>query len=471
MGFLKRIFQKDEQKELEDRIGILLEKLHSDDPEIRKSAMENLEVLGMEQEIATLKEILMETEEDEFRYYVITGMARIGMQQVVEAFIDMLDYEDVDVRFFAIKGLGMIGTEQAEMGLMEAQMHEDAEVDTVPISALEDGGIELAVEGLISALDDDDAANRKAAIMGLGEIGTERALNGLIQALDDNDPGNRGNAIAGLGNIGTERAVEQLIIALNDENTENRECAISWLEGIGTERAVQGLVMALNDDDDEIRDIAQRMLSDKGTETENRMKEAIDSMIVSGDAQERKNGLYCLEYFDTGEYEIKLIEALADPDDGVRMFAIENLLGIETEQVEIGLMKAVHSDDPDILGSIIQVFDRLGADQTAVEQAIELLYSEDVIIGRKGIRSLQEVYAAQISEIRMKELIGKLSDENRIRREMAVHSLGELGNGKAIPYLEEHLNDRTRSRLGYYGSRTFGELARETIKKLREDGC
>lgn len=468
MGFLKRVLQKDEQNDLEYQIGILLKKLNSDDPAIRRSAMEDLEDIGMEIVLDTLIEILIETEDDEFRYYVITGLARIGTEQVVEVFIDILDHEDADIRYFAIKGLWKTGTELLDMGSMEARSHKELEDRTRPIPAQDNSVIMQAVEGLISALDDEDAANRQAAIKGLGEIGTERAVQGLIQALHDENPGNRGTAIAGLGIIGSEGAVEELISALQDENADNRENAISWLEGIGTKRAVQGLIMALNDDDDEIRDITLSILEDHGEETMSGMKEAIRKMIVSSDPRERRNGLYCLESCDTDQFENRLIGALADPDNEVRIFAIENLLTIDSDQVETGLMKAIHGDDPDILGSIILVFDRLGAEQSAVERAIEALYSEDMTICREGIRSLKEMYGEHKSEQRMYELIKEISDENQIRREMAVYSLGELGNRKAIPYLEDLLDDTTHTRLGYYGSRTISELVRKAITKIRE---
>lgn len=99
----------------------------------------------------------------------------------------LLTDADRDVRRSAVDALEIIGSERANGPLKEALKDADAEVRRSAVDALGSIGGEAAIDSLKEALKDVDSEVRRSAVDALGFIGEERAIQALEGSLSDED--------------------------------------------------------------------------------------------------------------------------------------------------------------------------------------------------------------------------------------------------------------------------------------------
>lgn len=147
--------QQEEEPAKRDRIGVLIGRLRSYVPSLRKTSIRTL--------------------------------AELGDKRAVEPLIACLKHDDPDTREVAAKALGNLGDERAVQPLITVMKADpDASVRQQAAEALGKLGSKRAVEPLIAALQDDkDRFVRHAAARALGRIGDDRAIEPLRKALCD----------------------------------------------------------------------------------------------------------------------------------------------------------------------------------------------------------------------------------------------------------------------------------------------
>lgn len=140
-----------------------------------------------------------------------------------------------------------------------------------------------------------------------------------VQGLAGSLPEQLGTAIEGVGETGTRADADLLAPFLSGNRPRIRRSALRALIKLDAERAISSAIAALADDASSVRSAAADILSTNANR--------VDSEIVSrrvrslADPHARRNLLRV--FMDAPKWEAPafLLEALTDPDDGVRIFA------------------------------------------------------------------------------------------------------------------------------------------------------
>lgn len=179
-------------------LGVLLDRLHDDDVDIRLATLNVLETLDQDAAIAI--PYLIETLDDPNRFVRWAAVRVLGKTvpaeatQVVTALANVLTALDIDVRVTTAEVIGHYGAEAipALPALIRAVTIGDAEMRMASIKAIMSMGAagKPAVPTLMRALRDDDPEVRKIAADALARLGPDArpALAALGQTLNDEDP-------------------------------------------------------------------------------------------------------------------------------------------------------------------------------------------------------------------------------------------------------------------------------------------
>ncbi|MBR1368603.1 hypothetical protein RJ53_03425 [Methanocalculus chunghsingensis] len=171
------------------------------------------------------------------------------------------------------------------------------------------------IDPLIRMLTDRDYRIRIAAAESLGISMDPRAVSALTGLLTDDDPDVVVAAIRAIGYIGDPTAVAPLIQKLGDEDFSVRSASAEALAGM-EDAAIQSLVSALSDPVKDVRSGAADALKEIGW--------------TPGDGEARAQFLFAQgrwnEMSAEGSVAVPiLIDALADPDEDIRMGAARAL--------------------------------------------------------------------------------------------------------------------------------------------------
>ncbi len=253
------------------------------------------------------------------RRRAVKKLSAYRTSKVFRHLVAALSDRDPEMKRLAAEGLSKIGwifkqnDQQAQQGMALPQWHNPAGLKTV------------AVEPLIVTLHDEDYAVREQAVEALGAIGDLHAVEPLMALLHDSNRAVRRQTAETLGVLGDIQAVGPLVLALRDNDGEVRRQAMETLEKLGWEpqddrqRALRAVALSQWEEATALGSVAVKPLvfafRNSGWVVR---RQVIKGLGAIGDARA----------VDT------LIEALRDPDRGVRRRSVKALIRIGKGAVE-----------------------------------------------------------------------------------------------------------------------------------------
>ena len=365
-------------------------------------------------------------------------------------------------RVKAAKALGKSGRPEAIPALTKAMRDPEVKVRRKAVSSLRSFTSSEAVDGFLIGLQDEDKVVRRDALtavlevyVGAGNAEIESSfswiigdrkrtpgLKGLIPfdprvadavtaRLQDEEPAIRRRATYTLGVLGAESAVAGLSSSLYDRDKSVRREAIHALAQIGSDDAGEALRDALggapNDLSGDVVDALGHM----------KYKPAATQLVTIYDSNVNKLGdraLRALAEMGSPEARGVFYYQMTSKKADRRRWAVEGLGRLEDRGMVPGLIKDfLREPDPNVQLAYCFALSYLGQREYVDRVALDL--------GNKKRRHQAHAYAVELGEEFLNELVTYLGDPvARIRMEMA-QVLMEIGDPRAIPYLEPLLAD------------------------------
>ncbi|MBN2122035.1 HEAT repeat domain-containing protein [Candidatus Micrarchaeota archaeon] len=364
----------------EERIGLLLTHLLSDDNELKVEAFEDLvEDIG-EPAVPALLDLL-KIGDKKAKAHALWVLEGIGGDSALSALLAEAGSRESEVRCEAIEALGKFGNPEALSVLSEAIMDECPETGNAAFKALKKIGVP-AIDALVSVImaaseEKDAPAGRRAAeaLSGTEQRPPGPCPLGLLYALRHDSAFVRANAAAAFG--GT-----------------------AWRLS-----APWALASAIKD----------------------------KSPIVRAAAAEAMGTLKGLPPCDIGP----LLNALGDPVPLVRQNSACALGNIRNPGATVGLISALQDDDESVVLSCVQALGKIG-DWRAVPALAGLLMGPNPLL-RDAAAEAMTMRCPHATAVFIRALKGR-SEELRA---VSANALGEDTDPAAIPALIESLDDQS----------------------------
>jgi HEAT repeat protein len=402
------------------------------------------------------------------RLFVLVGMVSLAIlapalaQTTFQDEIANLRSPNTGTRVKAAQVLGKSGRPEAIPALTEATRDPELKVRKTVVAALRSFNSSETVDGLLVALRDDDKNIRNDAMVALLEIYVgagnadmggsfdwiigsrkrtpvlkglvpvdSRVVEGLESRLQDEEPDLRQRAAYSLGVLDAPDAVDTLGAALYDPEKKVRLQAIEALGKIGSNEAGEALRGALRDGSGDIAAAAVDALGDM------RYLPAAPELVSIYDANVNKLGdraLTALALMGAPEARGVFYYQMTSSNAQRRRWAAEGLGRLDDESLVPGLMKDfLREPDPSVQLAYCFSLSRLGQ--------VEFIDRIALSLGNKKLRDQAHDYAVELGSPLLEELVSYLSDPVAdVRKEMAL-VLMEIGDERAIPYLEPLLSD------------------------------
>lgn len=315
--------------------------------------------------------------------------------------VRLLDDEVPDVKRQAVVALGNVGDARAVPALLNLALQEPLFRFTAGDAITRIGKPAIAV--LIETLKADDPGLALEAIVVLGKLRDAQATDAVAAMLGQRLGVIRSHAAETLGLIGDPKAGPALIRALGDPDAIVRANVAVALQHVADKRAVKPLIKLLEDED---VDVCSR---------------AATTLGELGDAQAARPMLPLLEH--------------ADPQ--VRAAAAEALGRLGDEIAAVPLTRLFHDDDETTRLKAVSAFRRFRSAE-AVNPLLMLLDDSNVAIRQRAVDALGEMENLAALD----RLIVTLRTDTAVEVRMAAaKALGLLRSPKALPALEEALDD------------------------------
>jgi HEAT repeat protein len=231
-------------------VGPLMKRLETADPDLKREIILALKMIGNEQAVPVLKELLLKDENPYVRFDAARALGSIDNTDSVFTLIRVMKTD----KNWLVKGgcagaLGKVGDNRAAYELKKL-LNTDAGDDASwardraawALSKIGKGGI----EALVSLLGANGTGTRRRVSWALIDIG-DPAVPYLISTLKDVSSLARKRAAMVLGWIGNKKAVLPLTWALADNNQEVRKMAAWALGKIGEDKATTALEHTIDD--------------------------------------------------------------------------------------------------------------------------------------------------------------------------------------------------------------------------------
>lgn len=289
-----------------------------------------------------IEPLIAELQDGLVREEAVDVLAKIGIP-AVKPLGAALKNGRRNVKLSVIKVLSEIADSRSVELLIESLCDEDINVRLDAINALGKIGDPCALDALISMLKDMEV--RRAAIEALGKIGDNRAVEPLIRELRFYES----DAADALVNIGAP-ALEALLAALHSEFNRVRAVVAQVLGRIGDARAVKPLIFALEDGDPNVRISVINALAEIGEISAvealaAEAKHVTDNIKLSFNSPVRLAALRALIKIGDPLVIERLVKALKDSDNDVKLWAINTLGEIGDSRAVEPLMEKFRKDD------------------------------------------------------------------------------------------------------------------------------
>lgn len=228
-----------------DVIEAICVQLKQDNDRTRWSAVKSLSRIGACEAIPVLTARLHSDPDPDVRMEIARALGRLKAQQAVDALIATLHGDpDEDVRLQACQALGQLPSPQslaALVGCLASDGLEDAvgweidddidfgatwEIQRAALEGLGTIGDEHAVEAIVQLMASDDLDDlEELGLRVLGEIGGKQAIDFVLGRLREGEPRTRRRAARALANVDDPAIRPRLIDALRDSEPDVRAAA------------------------------------------------------------------------------------------------------------------------------------------------------------------------------------------------------------------------------------------------------
>ncbi len=369
---------------------------------------------------------------------------------------------NVGTRVKAARALGRSGRPEAIPALTQAMRDPEVKVRRQTMSALRSFTSSEAVDGFLIGLQDEDKGIRRDALIaslelyvGAGNAEIENSLSWIT--------GDRKRTPGLKGLIPYDPRIADAVTArLQDEEPAIRRRAAYTLGVLGAESAVAGLSSSLYDGDKSVRREAIHALSQIGSDDAGEaLRDALggaaneltgDVVDALGHMQYKPAAPQLISIYDSnvnklGDRALRALAEMGAPDARAvfyyqmtskkvdrRRWAVEGLGRLEEPGMVPGLIKDfLREPDPTVQLAYCFALSYLGQREYVDRVALDL--------GNKKRRHQAHAYAVELGNEFLNEFVTYLADPVALVRMEMAQVLMEIGDPKAIPYLEPLLAD------------------------------
>ncbi len=430
-------------------LSVLMAALEYDDNEIRNRAVEILVKHPQEAAIAGLIDIL-KGEEQAARAASVFVLSNIGHLDT-EALVPLLSDDVRAVRSGIAKALGEIGDPAVIPAMMEALHDEDRRVRTRAAQALGKLQAQEAVLELEQALAQDDSRRvRWRAAEALRALAATETTDTFVQALGDEDSSVRLECLRALADWKVIHALEAIVVCLEDPIRRVRCGAARALGELGDYRALGPLRDTVWQDDEEsvrldctralgklrqyLKDTAEALL-----QLESQASLTLSDVLQDTSQRVRSEAIKELIKANASVAVEPLIELLDEEDATLRAEAAEALGQLQSPAAFMPLFESLSDGDSQVRNAAVQALVELaqaGVPEELVHGLIQGLQSQEMRLRTSCSRVLSQI-AEQIIDM----LLPYLYHADERLRSSVVFVLGESGDGRALSYLVNALQD------------------------------
>ncbi len=318
--------------------GIVNSALTVNNPDVRKSAIWTLGMIGSGADLPALLEQLSDFDE-EIREISRTSVVKLGTRHI-EALIRYLPQDDNLLKEM-IEIFGEIQNREAIPPILVALENESDIIRATAARTLASFKDSSVVEQLIPRLNDRSGHVRSASAQSLGDLRAVKGTRQLFPLLEDEFVDVRESASEALGKIGTPEIITHVAPFLKHARMEVRQAAVQCL-GIITDRRTDGYLMdALNNADRGVRRFAANSI---GTRKIIKALKPLISALMDEDWQVRKSAASALGALRDQRSVEPLVASLKDENVWVRYAAVKALGNIGGEKAGMALRKPLKHD-------------------------------------------------------------------------------------------------------------------------------
>lgn len=369
---------------------------------------------------------------------------------------------NVGTRVKAARALGKSGRPEAIPALTQAMRDPEVKVRRQTMSALRSFTSSEAVDAFLIGLQDEDKGIRRDALIAALEVYVG-AGNAEIENSMSWITGDRKRTPGLKGLIPYDPRVADAVTArLQDEEPVIRRRAAYTLGVLGAESAVAGLSSSLYDGDKSVRREAIHALSEIGSDDAGEaLRDALggaaneltgDVVDALGQMQYKPAAPQLVSIYDSnvnklGDRALRALAEMGAPDARAvfyyqmtskkvdqRRWAVEGLGRLDDPGMVPGLIKDfLREPDPTVQLAYCFALSYLGQREYVDRVALDL--------GNKKRRHQAHAYAVELGDEFLNEFVTYLADPVALVRMEMAQVLMEIGDPKAIPYLEPLLAD------------------------------
>jgi len=450
-------------------VPLLLGALGDTDWRVRKTAVESLVAFGGDDVIAGLVQRLSAEDNAGARNSAIEALIQIG-SAAVAPLLPLLGTDDPDVRKFAVDVLGDIRDAVAVPALLEKLKDGDENVRVAAAEALGKIRDRRAVDALIACLSASDQSWLDyAAAEALGEIGDARALGPLMAALDRSSL--REPVLESLGKIGNASTLPPLISGLADPLRIVREVSVVALAAVYRKSASadrERIVAAVRSGiQDRVLPLLDELIDTSGGELQKAAAAVLGwagrpsavpkllSLLRSEDMEEpvaqalrsagtvavpqlidrlrddnvlvRRTAAMVLGELGRREAEDALIAMLDDENGHVRGAAADSLGRFASRKAAAPLLRLLEDEYENVQESAIRALGAIG-DESVLDGLLQDFTARDAGMRRNIVRLLGRFGTERASDA----LAFALKDEEPDVRKAVVVALDSVRDGRAL---------------------------------------
>ncbi len=420
--------------------------LRSEDAPVRNIAMELLRNVS-ESDVPTLCDLLHDEDVD-IRIFASDILGSSGSILAVGPLSNaLLRDPEVNVRYQAAMSLGSLAFPEAAESLNRALQDEEW-VQFSVIEALIKIRAESSINALLKALGHSSDLVASMIVDALGEMGNVKAVPLLIRQLD-NAPSplcNKivkavvnilgGSSLALLGSKEAERMRSYLLAAMSDEDAGIQDSAARGLASLGGEdasRAILELASGMNPDKDHERLMSTiELLAKAGPSA------AIKGALFSGSDLETGIAVEALSRMDNPEIVPLLKEAFWQRGRDLQRSLIIELAGKAGPGDENFFLDVLGKhQDGSVLKAALLYLGRNGRPEVVGGSLLQLLDHRYDDVKEAALEACVALHDAGLNE----HFRGMSTDENPVRRMMAIYALGHYDVDANEDFLSLALSD------------------------------
>ncbi|MEW6359594.1 MAG: HEAT repeat domain-containing protein [Planctomycetota bacterium] len=386
-----------------------------------------------------------------------TGKNASEAERLALEWAEQLDSPDAQVRGLAALSLLRCNDPKAKEILKRALLKKTS--PEKQIAALKAYGFDRdpSMIGVMeSALADKNPQVAAAASWALANIGSPAAVKALCGFLgrDDHPESGRIAIASALGQTHSKRAVESLIACLDSKSAKLREAALNSLIEITQNPSVGETKKAWEDWWAENRARSREEWLEDGIRSRDLIADILRKETGEVRAQLAEQTIRALENRPNKKDPKPLLAALRDPSTKVRLYAVTEMIKIETPDRVPALIAALSDSDAEVKQAAAVGLGDIG-DKTASAPIIKTL--------RDPSGTVRSAAASSLGRLGCKEgvqpLITALSDPDVEVASAAASALGEIGDKAAVdPLIRTFVNGKDRTKVRESAAASLGKL-------------